>query len=453
MAYNVPIGNWSQYVAEAVNGQEVANYVIGSNGGTDPAYGCMKNFSSTYQCGNGPTKTVQITGNQEAGGQTVTFDCSAENVLCGGFRLTVGDDGNLVLTDSNSAVAWQSNTSATGLALDEFKASNGRYGRNYLMSGEILYAGEFVGSPSGNCYLMMVNDVADCTKNGLQLLYTKLNCTMNSPTDGYGSDDTSNGLYSIPSTNISTLGKVGYIDEQYKVHEYPDDMTSLAQTYTLVGNYDSPGADIQQISNASLDQCVAACNSNDDCNGFVLWGGACNLKNSGMFPAGLRVPYDNTQDLNLYVRDKTVVNDISCVKGVEPGVSAQWQLYPATSNMSMDTLCELGADTYSEQADLRVKYDELNTATDIMTNKLISIDDEKNKLGKSYNKAKKDLKKDIKDYSAVRRKLIKNNKNLENIMGMAEDTDFNMTSQNIKYFLYANLAIIIAIISIRIMRN
>jgi hypothetical protein len=451
MAYNVPIGNWSQYVSEAVNNQEVANYVIGSNGGVDPAYGCYKNFTSTYQCGNGPTKTVDITGFQvEAGGRAVTFDCSAENAICGGFRLTVGDDGNLVLTDSNSAVTWQSNTTATGLALDEFKATNGKYGRNYLLSGETLNAGEFVGSPTGNCYLMMVSDVADCTQNGLQLLYTKLNCTMNSATDGYGSDDTANGLFSIAKVDISTLGKVGYIDEQNSIHLYPDDMTSLAQTYTLIGNYDSPGNDIQQIANVSMEQCSAACNANDDCNGFVLYGGACNLKNSGMFPMGLRVPDDNQK---LYVRDKTIVNDVSCAKDVKADVSADWQLHPASSNMSMDTLCELGAYTRNEQADLSAKDAELNNAADVMTNNLLSIADEKHKLNKSFGKATKELKKDIKDYSVMRRKLINNNKNIQNIIGMSEDTELNMSSQNIKYFLYANLAIIIAIASIRLMRS
>ena len=72
MAYNVSIGNWSQYVSEAVNNQEVANFVIGSNGGVDPAYGCYKNFTSTYQCGNGPTKNVNISGYRvEAGGRSV----------------------------------------------------------------------------------------------------------------------------------------------------------------------------------------------------------------------------------------------------------------------------------------------------------------------------------------------------------------------------------------------
>jgi hypothetical protein len=451
MAYNVPIGNWSQYVKDEIHGQEVSNYIIGRNGGGDPAYGCYKNFTSTYQCGNGPTKTVSITGDKvEAGGRSVKFDCSAENKICGGFRLTLGDDGNLVLTDSNSSIVWQSNTTSTGLALDEYKASNGKHGRNYLLAGETLKTGEFIGSPSGNCYLMMVGGTTDCTQNGLQLLYTKLNCTMNSKSDGYGSDDTANGLYSIKKTDITTLGKVGYIDEQNNIHEYPNDMTNLAQTYTLIGNYDSAGYDISQVSSTSAETCKTSCNGNTDCAGFVYYADTCYLKNSGMFPKGIRKPLANAE---LYVRDKTVKNDISCSKDVDAGVSTQWELLPTSSKMTIDTLCELGAITEDERNISNTKLKDLNKATDIMSKKLNSIANEKNALDESFTTTKKGLSKNIDDYSSMRRKIINNDKAITNIIGMSDDSELNMTSQNIKYFLYANLAIIIAIASIRLMRN
>jgi hypothetical protein len=451
MAYNIPIGNWSQYVKDEIHGQEVSNYIIASNGGGDPAYGCYKNFTSTYQCGNGATKTVSITGDKvEAGGRSVKFDCSAENKICGGFRLTVGDDGNLVLTDSTSSIVWQSNTKNTGLALDEFKASNGKYGRNYLLAGETLKSGEFVGSPSGNCYLMMVGGTTDCTQNGLQLLYTKINCTMNSKTDGYGSDDTANGLYSMKKTDITTLGKVGYIDEQNNIHEYPSDMTNLAQTYTLIGNYDSAGYDISQVSSKSAETCKTSCNGNSDCAGFVYYADTCYLKNSGMFPKGIRKPLANAE---LYVRDKTVKNDISCTKDVDTGLSTQWELLPTSTKMSMDTLCELGAITEQERNVSNTKLKYLNKATDVMSKKLNSIANENNILNESFDNAKKGLTKNINDYGTMRRKIIKNDKAITNIIGMSDDTELNMTSQNIKYFLYANLAIIIAIASIRLIRN
>jgi hypothetical protein len=273
---------------------------------------------------------------------------------------------------------------------------------------------------------------------------------MNSKTDGYGSDDTANGLYSMKKTDITTLGKVGYIDEQNNIHEYPSDMTNLAQTYTLIGNYDSAGYDISQVSSKSAETCKTSCNGNADCAGFVYYADTCYLKNSGMFPKGIRKPLANAE---LYVRDKTVKNDISCTKDVDTGLSTQWELLPTSTKMSMDTLCELGAITEQERNVSNTKLKYLNKATDVMSKKLNSIANENNILNESFDNAKKGLTKNINDYGTMRRKIIKNDKAITNIIGMSDDTELNMTSQNIKYFLYANLAIIIAIASIRLIRN
>ena len=151
MAYNVPLGNWTKYIKDQVHGEVTKNYVVAHEGASDPAYGCYKNFTTTYQCGNGPTKTLNILGDKiEAGGQSLLFDCSEENKECY-VKLTLNDDGNLVLTDHLNTIIWQSNTKSTGLALDKYKAANGKYGRNYLLAGETLKSGEFIGSPSGNC--------------------------------------------------------------------------------------------------------------------------------------------------------------------------------------------------------------------------------------------------------------------------------------------------------------
>ena len=53
----------------------------------------------------------------------------------------------------------------------------------------------------------------------------------------------------------------------------------------------------------------------------------------------------------------------------------------------------------------------------------------------------------------MRHKILTNDKNIKNIIGMYEDTELLMTSQNIKFFLFTNLAIIIAIASIKLMRS
>lgn len=190
------VGNWTPVIQDLVKGKETANYIIGQNK-PDPSIGCLKDFTASYKCGNFPNiKTINIPG--DAQGKTATFDCSDITKLCKGFRLTLGDDGNLVLTDSENKQIWTSNTNKIGFALDEFKAKNGKYGRNYLLAGETLRLGEFIGSPSGNCYLIMTETPDG---SGLELKYSITNCDTNQ----YGNDEMTNGLFRIAKSAYNQL--------------------------------------------------------------------------------------------------------------------------------------------------------------------------------------------------------------------------------------------------------
>ena len=104
--YNVPIGNMNAYVIPKIADKASASVLIAGLSG-DPANGCAKSFNATYKCGTGVTKTINVA--REAGGRTAVFDCSKEDNLCKNYKLTVQDDGNLVLTN-NAAMIWQSNT-------------------------------------------------------------------------------------------------------------------------------------------------------------------------------------------------------------------------------------------------------------------------------------------------------------------------------------------------------
>ena len=192
----VSVGNWSSVIQDLVKGKESVNYIIGENK-PDPAVGCLKEFTASYKCGNFPSiKTINIPG--DAQGKTAAFNCSSENKMCKGFRLTLGDNGNLTLTDSENKQIWTSNTNKIGFAVDKFNAKNGKYGRNYLLAGESLRLGEFIGSPSGNCYLIM-SETAD--GSGLELKYSVTNCDDNQ----YGNDEMTNGLFSMAKSAYNQL--------------------------------------------------------------------------------------------------------------------------------------------------------------------------------------------------------------------------------------------------------
>ena len=192
----VSVGNWTPVIQDVVKGKETVDYIIGQNK-PDPADWCLKEFTASYKCGNSTTvKTINIPGNAQ--GKTATFDCSSESKACKGFRLTLGDDGNLTLTDVENKQIWTSNTNKIGLAIDKFNAKNGKYGRNYLLSGETLKLDEFIGSPSGNCYLIM-NETPE--GSGLELKYSVTNCDDNQ----FGNDEMTNGLFSIAKSAYNQL--------------------------------------------------------------------------------------------------------------------------------------------------------------------------------------------------------------------------------------------------------
>ena len=195
MASLIP-GNWTSIIQNIVNGKITTDYQILNQ--DNPVPGCAKDFTATYYCGNSTVaKNINI---QNALGNTATFDCSAENKMCGGFKLTLGDDGNLILTDYNNVRIWSSNTFKVGVSIDQYKAINGKYKRNFLLAGEMLSIGEFVGSPSGNCYLMM--DTSS-NGNGLKVKYSSSNCDDNQ----FGLDENTNGLFSMTSSPYNSLIK------------------------------------------------------------------------------------------------------------------------------------------------------------------------------------------------------------------------------------------------------
>lgn len=174
--YNLKIGNWTDYVTSLdMQGKPTGDFIVGGNApspfNVDPAYGCKKNFSTNYQCGNGIAKNIFIGG--EAGGKAAIFDCRKEYDNCRTFKIVMQDDGNLVIYSNEGSAVWSSKTNGNVGEKDPSKSStNGKNGRNYLLPGEYLNDGEFIGSTSGNCYAQMKNGI------GLQVFISAPGCSL-----------------------------------------------------------------------------------------------------------------------------------------------------------------------------------------------------------------------------------------------------------------------------------
>ena len=434
--YNVSVGNWTKNVVDSVNGKINAPFLVTTGGPDgDPARGCPKEFTANYQCGTNST-TKEITVDAEANGHMATFDCTEEDAKCSNFKLTVEDTGNLVMTNNSGGIVWQSNTSATGLSLDKYKGSNSKYGRNYMMGGENLGLGEFVGSPSGNCFLIM-------SDSGLNLSYAIADCTMKSDSIGYGDSENANALYGVSKASVDDLGKVGYVTDGGSLREYPDSMLKPGTTYFSMGSYDTlPGNNLNNYGNSSIDDCKEKCNADDACAGFVMntANNICYTKPEGMFPKGLRIPAENTE---LYVRSKGVANNATCTKTVDSTTATEWELFPTGQKMAIDTLCQLGFVTQKERAEMADAHQDLTVVKDELSQKLQNLSEQDARLISSLGKNIEKLDKDLHQYDNVRSKTIAAESGYQNVVGMKDDSEIQMVSDNYHYLLWSILAILI----------
>jgi hypothetical protein len=452
--YTVEIDNWKTYVENETNNKVSADFIIGKSGGgtTDPAFGCRKEFISDYTCS--PSSTIKnINISPEAWGKTASYTCSDELKKCTSARLELTDDGNLKMMH-NGSVVWQSNTTKTGLNIEKYKASNGKYGRNYLLSGEFLKLGEFIGSPSGNCYLTVVNNSNDNVS--LAIMYDVISCNKvnvtNSSFDYVGDNPSAYGLYSKPPVNSDSIGVVAYIDNDGNRLPYPTNMLKQGDKFFYLGNFDSPGNDIKSATNINLEDCKLLCNKEGECAGIVFRDSdkKCWLKNNNVYPNTSNRIQNNS--LQLHLRSKGVSNDVSCSKDVIPISADIYDALPKLSNMTPETLCQLGEATNKQQKDVVQRENELQSIIDVIKNEISTLLQQQDTLTTEMKNYIKKLEKDVSEYEGVIKQTKHTNKVYNNVVSMDEDSHLNFISDNYQYLMWTVLAILIVIIGIKASR-
>ena len=82
-----------------------------------------------------------------------------------------------------------------------------------------------------------------------------------------------NAVYQLDKTgNPALMGKVGFIDGNAQLHEYPSSMLGQSSNYSLFENTNIPGNDLQgmPLTDSTLESCQTACNDNTDCYGYIF---------------------------------------------------------------------------------------------------------------------------------------------------------------------------------------
>lgn len=338
-----PIGNVTSKVATDLgcNWKDSCSIPISNATFGDPAPGCKKGFDIAYKCGGSPFSR-NLT---PAEGQTMILDCKDYMQTSCQFFLILQDDGNMCLykgkdpSDQKDAV-WCAMTNGKQKGSNpDWVASKGKYGRNYMRTGETLATNEWIGSNDGTIKLIMQSD-------GNLVLYTsetKSGCSTKDNIN-YGGPWV-NAVYKIePTGNKSSLGKVAYIDSDTKLKEYPSSLLSYSNQYQLLNDFDSAGNDIAQVNPSSnnVQGCIDECNANGDCAGFVYQpnGNSCYLKNSAMYPSGEKQYYPNS-GITLGVRRPQIGSSVNraCSRDIVDIDSIQYDHYIKGDPMTTETKC------------------------------------------------------------------------------------------------------------------
>lgn len=477
--YTVDTNNWLQYAKDKLRGDIKGELLIGPNTLLgDPAKGCSKNFNASYKCfNNGETKTISIP--ESADGKTAIFTCENEYKQCTSSILEITDDGKLRMKKDgiNGEIIWQSNTNEVGLPTEKYSAKYSKYGRNYLKTDEFLKPGEFVGSPSGNCYftLMPVQENSDIYR--LVIAYRELGCKneesnsrnknleINSSSYGsfgfVGDTNTTYGLYSLEPMELKDMGKVAYVDgnengetgTKKNIYTYDDNNSSLSNQYFYIGKYNALGNNIDILDSNSIEKCIELCNKNDKCYSFVYdkVNNKCYLKNDSSFPYSSNRTYD--ENMELYIRKKKVDNNISCSKDVKQITYSDFQSFNRKGNMNNDIKCNIGKQISEDKELLRKKREELDNILKDMNQHINALQSKEEKIDNELILYINKLENDIKNYDVIFKKSKDIVDETINAKAQYDNSELKISSTNTYYMIFTIILIVIIISMIILFRK
>lgn len=486
--YKVDNNNWFSKVDDSSGeGGWFNEFVINTNSQGDPAYGCQKEFTSTYKCASDATKVKEINLSKEADGKAAVYNCVPEFDIAVNNRLQVDDDGSIKLWNAQTGEVLKSWQISGNLdyPTPEFAAKNSKFGTNYMVSGQTLFAftgfgsKEYIGSPSGNCFVALI------AKSG-----NVLELKIGYPVASSSPDGTAAGLPNIKNGD-SLYGKMGNIGQSkvspdmsllgptqaiYTINQFdgkqqaigmgntslyvnynmdkaiiPEQLRAgMNNQYTSVGTFNQGRKhEIQMLWGANLDSCQDTCNSRPDCWGFVYnkSDSSCSLKNYGMFPTDLLRRFDEQSEM--YVRGMNYKTDHSCSKNSSVVFQDVFEQMPDLPNMTPETSCDLREITKEQRAvvaqkeaalmaiakDVKAKATGLKGKNDILANKIIQ------QLAK-YQAA-------IGDYTSVKHDMEKNQAAYTQVNAMETTSELELISNNYQFLAFTGMAALGVIAAIK----
>ena len=372
------------------------------------------------------------------------------------FILILQDDGNLCIyqgTPGNmiQPAVWCSMTYGKQLQPNsDWESTKSSLGRNYIINGEMIAVNQWIGSNNGSLKLIMQSD-------GNFVLYTSSatnGCVKNG--DVYYGGPSVNSVYELNSVgNRNTLGKLGYVDADSNLKEYPTSMLNFTNDYQVYQNTDSMGNDITNLT-TDQDGCQTACNNNVDCAAYVYQASSqtCWLKNTSAFPNGEK---QINSTVTLGVRIPGVKGSTTCSNKVIDVDTIQYDNYLKGNNMTSSTQCNQPIISKSNQLAYENITSQLNALGKDIASKMENLYNKDNKIYQKLNTNEEQFAKDLKKYKLTKFKinneLIEGMQNLNDLNGMLSDSDLRILQENYRYIMWSILAVGILTITINAMKK
>ena len=458
---NVKIGNVTNLVSNKLkcnNSNKCAIPISTSSLGDFSTKGCWDAFDISYKCGGTPF--TRHLGRAE--GQTMILDCQQYiNDTCQ-FYMILQDDGNLCLykgvepsATNNANSIWTTKTNGQQKAANpDWVSTKGKYGRNYLKTGEVLAPNEWIGSTNGTLKLLMQAD-------GNLVLYTSELTPGCNNKDGkmYGVQWV-NAVYKLNEMgNPGTLGKVGYIDGDSKLREYPNSLLTYSNEYVMYQGADSGGNDIKSLQLPDQNGCELECNKNNECAAYVYQPTTktCWLKNKNAYPVGKK---QSNSSLMLGVRKPTPVKSNGLVDLLD---TIQYNNYVKGPNINADTDLNVTIVSKEDQDKLDSIKTKMSAIGKDIASKMETLRERDKQIHEELNMNKEQFNKNLAMYKNINEKIkeTKYNDNIEGMQnismsdldGMVADTDIRVLQENYNYILWSILAVGILTITVNSMNK
>ena len=247
--------------------------------------------------------------------------------------------------------------------------------------------------------------------------------------------------------------KVGYIENNNLLREYPSELLEGGTEYYSLGNWNNPTGTIRTNTASSLVECQKICNNDKSCTGVEYQDqtSKCHIKNTTLKPDTDRI-VDPTS--TLYIRGKKF-NGISCGTNIETIDKTKWNSYKDGDYVNANIRCGGGTEINKYISDEKIKLQQSN---DKINTSLNQIESSFKKLSKE-EKVLKDktsvytVANNIKDYNDTQHMRNNISDKMVNLDAMETDTMLTMVSENYNYLFWSILANILIIIGIKSSRS